>query len=224
MGCCFTPSLTSGEDYIRRIIHSLNIWDTSYRELKSQLINNSLDELIEKQTVKDVILKSYAETEEQKVVLDLILSKLQNKSSIYWVLYYMFPFLSFSETSYLNFYEVILNLNKNQPSLEDILKYLKYYYEFVLISITEELKNYLSKNKEITGDKSEIISDIDFHLQKVYNISNIENELEHIENMINQVKEQEMEKKFQTVCEVYNGLNFYYKDVRDFYNYKFGKL
>ena len=178
MGCCFLPSLTSGEDYIRRIIHSMNVWDTSYRELKSQLINNSLNDLIDKQTVKDVIFKSYAETEEHKLILDMILFRLQDKSSIYWVLYYLFPFLSFSETSYLNFYEVILHLNKKQPpTLEDILKYLKYYYEFVLISITEELKNYLSKNKDKTGDKSEIVSDIDFHLQKVYNISNIEKEL-----------------------------------------------
>jgi hypothetical protein len=223
MGCCVSPPLSSGEQTIRRTIHTMNIWDTTYLELKRNLTNNSLNGTIEKSKVKEVILKPFCKSEIHSVIHDLILSKLDEKCSIYLVIFYLFPFISCFESSYKNFFEVTKQLNKNMDvNKNDMLKYLREYFTFILISVPKEIRSFISTNEKDSKLKEELLKDLDYDKSKIFNMSNIDKELEQIEHYFNRCLLDSIEDNFKFVCQEYNGMNFYYQDIRDFYIFKYG--
>jgi hypothetical protein len=222
MGCCASPSISSGEQTIRRSIHSMDIWNITYLELKSNLTNNSLNGTIEKSKVKEVILKLFCKSEIHSVIHDLILSKLDQKCSIYLVIFYLFPFISSNKTTYKNFFEVTKQLNKNQDVHKiDILKYLREYFTFILISVPKEIRSFISTKEKDSKEKEELLSDLDYDKTEIFNMSNIDKELEKIDDYFERCLLDSIEDNFKFVCEEYNGMNFYYQDIRDFYIFKY---
>jgi hypothetical protein len=222
MGCCVSSQVSTGEQTIRRSLHSMNIWDITYLELKSNLINNSQNGSIEKNKLKEVILKPFCKSEIHSVIHNLILSKLDEKCSIYLVIFYLFPFISSAQLSYINFFEVIKHLNKNQDVHQtDILKYLREYFIFILISVPKEIRSYISDNETDINKKQELLTDMDCDKTEIFNMSHVDKELEKIEDYFNRYQLESIDDKFKFSCEEYNGLSFYYQDIRDFYIYKY---
>lgn len=222
MGCCVSSQVSTGEQAIRRSLHSMNIWDITYLELKSNLIYNSENGSIEKIKLKEVILKPFCKSEIHSVIHNLILSKLDEKCSIYLVIFYLFPFISSTKLSYINFFEVIKHLNKNQDLHQtDILKYLREYYIFILISVPKEIRSYICDKETDNNKKKELLTDMDYDKTEIFNMSNVDKELEKIEDYFFRYQLESIDDKFKFSCEEYNGLSFYYQDIRDFYIYKY---
>ncbi len=222
MGCFFSIMQSGGEEHILNVIDTMEIWKNSYTDLKEYLNNLSKDEKIEKKTVEEFLIEPFRKNEEHEPVVNLLLSKLKDSDSFYWVIFYIFPFIAVTESHSKNFYEVLTHLNKNQPlSQQELIKYLKYYYDFVLISLTEQIRNHMSIHLGECDNKENKLKEIDTLLRNVYNIKNIEREMDHVEKLMLICSEEEIAKKFKYATQNYIGLKFNYKDIRDFYMYKF---
>jgi hypothetical protein len=53
--CCCSSKLISGENYIRRTIQQISLWDTTYNELKEELLKYSNKQAIKKREILNSI-------------------------------------------------------------------------------------------------------------------------------------------------------------------------
>ena len=184
MGCCQGHS--SGEGYMRGVIESLNFGEITYEVLKADLIEKSNYDKIEIRVLKSKIFDSHVTSVEHKFIFDLIIRKVDAKTSIYWVLFYLFPFLKKSESDSKNMYEIMFQLNKNTDlNIDDVSKFIKMYYEYVLISITEEINFFLRKASNDKVERRETnLDDLESILNTSFNIRNLESEVNFLIRLI----------------------------------------
>lgn len=223
MGCCGSH-LVSGEEYIRRILQSVELWDTTYSDQKEALLKESSENsLINKTVVKEKIFNPLIRNEETKMLFDLILFQLGENCSIYSVLFYLFPFLSRSHSQSKDFFEIIFHMNSSGTiNLDDIKKYLKYYYEFMLISVTDQIRKGLTLSKEVSDEnKKQMLAEIEDLRQTVFTFSNIDRTVEDFMELIKEKKEHSKDVDFASVAE--RSLKFSNMDVRDYFNIKYGE-
>ena len=217
MGCCGSKELDSGEEHVRKILKDINLWDTTYSDLKNYLIRFSKDDKINKNILKKEILDPLVKCVEHTMIFEVILSKLDEYSNIYQTIFYLFPFLSICNEQNKYFFEVLFHMNNNVTlRLDQIRKFYMDYYEFVLISVTEQIREAVSKN-EIINLKRDKTEDIDNLLKDVYNTQNIQKELDILMKILekkgygnsSQIKFEEIED--EKLLYAYTDLRYYFR-------------
>jgi hypothetical protein len=223
MGCYCSVFITNGEEHIHDIIDSMKMWEYTYPEMKEYLKNLSVEDKIYLNTVREFIMEPFNKTEEHKPVRDLILNQLQECGSFYWVLFYLFPFMSSTENNGDNFFQILSQLNKNQEfTSKELFFGLRKYYEFVLVAITVQMRQSMSEHLNECDNRNKKLQEMDNLLNSTFTVTNIDREVERIEKVMNMCQDQELNKKFLYACRNYVGVIFNYKHLREFFIVKYG--
>jgi hypothetical protein len=221
MGCCGS-SLDKGEEEIRSILINTGLWEISYEDLREKISDNeyleSILRLFVNNSFRDGSFGKY-----HKTIVDLLKSHIMEKgNSKYYFIFYLFSFLAqYSlSNSKEHFYLLLIEVENKSLTIEQILTYLKDYYIFNLVNVTETI---ISEMKDRPNHDKAVVLKAEENLKTVFTIDNINTELE-------EMKKQLSEHIFDTTSHLtshqfksIHSLYLSHSDMRDHFLFKYSK-
>ena len=178
MGCC--QSLNSGEDYLRRCIQGINIWEMRYSDIKFELENSKIN-INDKNLFIECFQNYFHVDKEYKITQISIFSKiweLLDKNTnkivlIHNIIFYLFSFLDNNDKKLaLSDFIEIISIIKNikMVNIEDLKTHLNEFYKFNLITISEIISSHVKQEdkKDLEESILKFNENLKFEIEEVF--------------------------------------------------------
>lgn len=171
MGACCTSNVNLiGEQFIRDILQteSLNLRSMDYMDLLNEIVSKRVEQEIPKNHIKEYIIpdvydpaKNMSNDIYVQPIFTYILSQLNEKSNMYIVLLYFYPFIKHDkEKTYDNFFNCLRYVTQSlllQIDQNDVFTWLLKYISFCTYGVTSAVNSVIQTSDDVSISLNEII-------------------------------------------------------------------
>lgn len=138
MGSCGGRKLDEGEQFLRDAIKRMEMSTMTYAGLLKSLRLLAKDDLITKQCASDILEPLFEDHDKndkvykkaQRKLYDYVMTSLHEKTNIYQVIFYIYPFLNHrGEERIVKIYEIFNHINRQEMNYHKLSAWFKKYIE-----------------------------------------------------------------------------------------------
>jgi hypothetical protein len=176
--CCPPPPIVhQGEEKVRSVINSWKLPD--YTQVKNILVKASENKEINIENLNKEVFSKLLNTEgwnnskHYQKIFEIIQSKITTETvNIYFILFYLFPFIKFETNEYekIVFFDILQELNEKNLTFIKFEDNLQDYYNFIVRTISQLFLTDFGRN---LIENKDLYDDLNYLMLNVYTDNNI---------------------------------------------------